>query len=245
MTQLPPESVGWMEMSFFLIQTESCRLLHPVLGTREQCSAQTLPDIAAKRKMIQERTQYVSSRYGISSSSKMPNHLPRIAMQHSITAYKKMEFMLQLREKISMQKQEDFQDDDVADVLNPSFKLACDGLESSYCLALLQHQALASRSAQQTTTSSDIQAPLERRPASPGFGLGEDPHETEIPLPYTTPHEGSLPNFEAILEQGFLADTSQNIFSSLDLSVSEVPFLPEWNAVINGSLIDGNYSNAR
>ena len=43
MTCLPMESNGWTEMSFFLIQTESCRLLHPVLDTQEQHAADALP----------------------------------------------------------------------------------------------------------------------------------------------------------------------------------------------------------
>lgn len=99
MAQLPIESEDWTEMSFFLIQTGSCRLLHPVMGTREQRSADTLPAIAAKRRMIQERSQYVSTRYGVYSSKTPPSNLSRIATQHSTTSCRKMEFMFQLREE--------------------------------------------------------------------------------------------------------------------------------------------------
>jgi hypothetical protein len=131
MTQLLIESVGWTELSFVLIQTESCRLLHLVLGTREHSPANTLPDLTAKRQMIQDRTQYVLSKYGISSKS--PGHLPLIAMQPLNTGCKKLGFMLQLREEIDLLKQEGAQDD-TTDVPRPSFKLACDGLESSFVL---------------------------------------------------------------------------------------------------------------
>lgn len=62
MAQLPIESEDWTEMSLFLIQTESYRQLHPVMDTREQRSADTLPAIAAERRMIQKSSQYVSTR---------------------------------------------------------------------------------------------------------------------------------------------------------------------------------------
>ncbi|THC89879.1 hypothetical protein EYZ11_010667 [Aspergillus tanneri] len=311
MTQLPNETEGWTEMSFFLIQTESCRLLHPVLGTREQCSAETLKDITAKRKMIQERTQYVSNKYGI--SSKTPSGLSLVAIQHFTTACKKMEFMLQLREEISMRKRKGLQGD-ATDVLKPSFRLACEVLESNYillkeglslgfkwlfttytqwyalayvlrclcsspcgpeaerawalveevfphemsvdgysagthdeyghgsiwkCLALLRYQALSLKHAQ-LPTDGEIQPPECR--ASQGFRVVEHRQDTEIPPIHTSAHMTSPTDFGVIHEQEFIADPNQNIFSSLDFSVSEIPFLPEWNAVINGCLDNGDNS---
>ena len=312
MTQLPIETVGWTEMSFFLIQTESCRLLHPVLGTREHSPTNTLPDLTAKRQMIQERTQYVLSKYGI--SSKTPGQLPLIAMQHLTTACKKMEFMLQLREEIDMQKQEGVQDD-TTDVLRPSFKLACDGLESSFillkgglslgfkwlftaytpwyalayvlrclsnspcgpnterawalvegifpqelslnevsetheedghgsiwkCLALLRYQAQSSRNSQRSA-NDESQVPVEHR-ASPGFRPVDNVQQTEPPPAYTTPQASAFPGYEMIPEQELMADPNQNIFSSFDFSMSGVPYLLEWNAVIHGSLMEGNNSD--
>lgn len=307
MTQLPIESVGWTEMSFFLIQTESCRLLHPVLGTRELSPTDALPDLAAKRKMIQERTQYVSSKYGI--STKAPGHLPLIAMQHLTTACKKMEFMLQLREEVDIQKRGGPQDD-TADVLRSSFVLACDSLESSFallkgglslgfkwlfttytpwyalayvlrclsnnscgpnterawvlvegvfpqelnlsglsdtkenghgsiwkCLALLKYQALSSR-ASQRSVYNQAQAPEECL-ASPSL-LEDRSREIEPPPDYTTPHVPAFPGYGVLPEQDLRVDPDQNIFSSFDFPMAEVPYLPEWSAVIHGSLTDTN-----
>ncbi|PLB53696.1 hypothetical protein P170DRAFT_2424 [Aspergillus steynii IBT 23096] len=142
MTQLPEETDGWTEMSFFLIQTESCRLIHPVLGTRGPSSVDALPEITAKRKMILERSQQVAMKYRLSSSSKSPpSNLPRITMQHFTTAHKKMEFMLQLREEIGTQKgkgsrshRADTDDDSSHTVFRPSFRLACESLESNSIL---------------------------------------------------------------------------------------------------------------
>lgn len=126
MTRLPVESDEWTQMSFFLVQTESCRLLHPILDSQEQRPADPLLPIAEKRKTLQERSQYLSANY-----SEAPTHLSRITLQHRKTAYKKMVFVLQLREEISMRQQKGTKDDAAPDVLQPSFQLACDGLESS------------------------------------------------------------------------------------------------------------------
>lgn len=126
MTRFLVESDGWTEMSFFLIQTESCRLLHPIIDTQGQHSADALLDIAAKRKVMQEHGKYLSDKYSTSSGSGTPTDLLRIAMQHITTAAKKMKFVLQLREEISMAKQKGTQEDATPDVLKPSFKLACE-----------------------------------------------------------------------------------------------------------------------
>lgn len=310
MTQLPVESVGWTEMSFFLIQTESCRLLHPVLGTREISPTDALPDLVAKRKMIQERTQHVSSKYGI--STKVPGNLPLIAMQHLTTACKKMEFMLQLREEVDMRKRNG-SDDDTADVLRSSFALACDSLESCFvllkgglslgfkwlfttytpwyalayvlrclsnnpcgpnterawtlvegvfpqelnlpglsetkenghgsiwkCLVLLKHQALSSR-ASQMSVYNQAQVPGECL-ASPSLDLEDRSRGIEPPLDSTTPHVSAFPGYGVIPDQDFRVDPDQNVFSSFDFRMAEVPYLPEWNAVIHGSLMDANNS---
>ncbi|KAL1865589.1 hypothetical protein VTK73DRAFT_5197 [Phialemonium thermophilum] len=145
MTRFPAESRGWTEMSFFLIQTDSCRVIHPILDRQQQNSGDALLDIREKRKRIHDPVQYMAEKYGISPKSKpgTPVDLPRIATQHVTTACKKMEFVLQLREEIFMRKEKQVQDDDATlDVLKLSFKLACDCLESSH---VLLKEGLASR----------------------------------------------------------------------------------------------------
>ncbi|OQD86763.1 hypothetical protein PENANT_c007G11380 [Penicillium antarcticum] len=307
MTQLPVESAGWTEMSFFLIQTDSCRLLHPILGTREQSSAHALSDITAKRKMIKERINFMSSKYETTSST--ASHLSRIAMQHLATACKKMEFMLQLREEISLQKQNDFQaTESKTETLKPSFKLACDSMECNYillnnefslgfkwlfttytpwyalayvlrclcnnpcgpntkrawalvegvlphelslsgfsaetqgetghgsiwkCLALLRRQTLLSRNAQRTVVGDDS-----NNDDNESLGAGHvESQGTELLSTHTVPNGTSLPEL-GIHEQDFIADSTQNIFSTWEFGDSGIPFLPEWNAVINGSLAE-------
>ncbi|KAF5009911.1 hypothetical protein FDECE_3896 [Fusarium decemcellulare] len=142
MAHFPAESDGWTEMSFFLIQTKSCRVMHPILDTQQQHSTDALLDIKEKRKIIQNPGQWLSARYGISPGSGALTGLPRIATQHVTTACKKMEFVLQLREEICMRKQNGAQNDVTPDVLKPSFKLACDALASSH---VLLEEGLASR----------------------------------------------------------------------------------------------------
>ncbi|CAG8945320.1 unnamed protein product [Penicillium salamii] len=306
MKQLPVESVGWTEMSFFLIQTESCRLIHPVLGTRENSPSNALSDLMTKRQMIEERTRHVSSKYGV--PVKMPGYLPFIAVQHFTTARKKMEFMLRLREEIGMQKEEGTQDD-TADILKPSFQLACDSLESTSilrtdgltlgfkwlfttyvpyyalayvlrclnnnpcgpntdrawnlvekvfprglnvnelstpeedgyssiwkCLALLRHQALSSRNAQSVANhqhaSVECVHDLDDR-AQVQVNHGEPPPA----------YASAFPGYGMTSEQDLSADPSQDMFSSFDLSMSGAPYLPEWNAVIHGFLMDSNASD--
>ncbi|KAK5189844.1 hypothetical protein LTR96_009616 [Exophiala xenobiotica] len=328
MTSLPVESDGWTEMSFFLIQTESCRLLHPVLdNTHEQHSADhVLVDITEKRKIIQQRSQYLSAKY----SGTMPeNHLSRLAIQHGTTAYKKMEFVLKLREEISMRKQQKgAQDDTTPDVLRPSFKLACDGLESSYatyvlskgglatsrfkwffniytpwyalayvlrCLCsssqcgfeterawalveelfpramslhgpsagngildeyghgsiwkylnLLRGQALLSRqhTIQLSVATADVGIPSSNSGEHCTNNTSQLLSDIEI-LPPPTGTTATAPGRSALPElvQEFTADPGQNIFSPLDLSMPDIPFLPDpdWNAVINDCLNDDAY----
>ncbi|KAJ5526183.1 hypothetical protein N7494_012833 [Penicillium frequentans] len=127
MTELPAESDGWTEMSFFLVQTQACRLMHPVIGTRRHSSTDTLADIAEKRKFLTERGQALREKYGFQSET--PSELCRIAFQHCNTARYKMNFILQLREEVVTQRQDGFQrDEDSAHRL--SFKIACDELKS-------------------------------------------------------------------------------------------------------------------
>jgi hypothetical protein len=113
-------------------------------------------------------------------------------------------------------------------------------------LNLLRGQALLSR--QHTTPLSVATAHV----GIPSSNSGE--HWTnntsqllsdiEIPPPptgttETAPGTSALPK----LAQELVADPGQNIFSPLDLSVPDIPFLPDpdWNAVINGCLNDDTY----
>lgn len=319
MTRLPEEPDGWTEMSFFLLQTESCRLLHPILDTQGQHSADALLDITEKRKIIEEHGQYVSSKYRISSSvTEMPTDLSSIAMHHVTNAAKKMKFVLQLREEISMEKQKGTQNNTTptSDIFKPSFKLACEGLESYYalmmtgpsfrfkwfftmytpwyalayvlrclcsnpcglgteqawvlveelfprdmglhshsagssssddnygnnsiwkCLNLLRYKALSSRQhAQLSETTADV----EIQPSSSSQLL---PADTEtLPSTRTLEIANGTSTVPAGLGQEVSSDFDQNIFSSLDLSMSEIQFLPDWNAVINGCIDDDDPSN--
>lgn len=43
--------------------------------------------------------------------------------------------------------------------------------------------------------------------------------------------------------QEFTADFNQSIFTSLGLSMLEIPFLPDWNAVINGCMNNDGHSS--
>ncbi|KAH8692077.1 hypothetical protein BGW36DRAFT_303394 [Talaromyces proteolyticus] len=316
MTSLPVESDDWTEMSFFLIQTESCRLLHPILETQGQHSADTLLGITEKRKIIQEHGQYLFAKYGLLSGSRTPTNLSRIAMQHLTTASKKMDFVLQLREEIIMQKQKEGQGGATSDVLKLSFKLACDGLESNYvllkeglasrfkwffsmytqwyalayvlrclcsnprgfrterawtlveelfprgmsphghsagldaeyghgsiwkCLNLLRFQALSLRqNAQLSVDTPDVETQLsisgESRTSQQLLP------DIEIPPPTRTTATAHGASTLPELGQDFVADSNQNFFSSPDLSMPEILFLPDWNAVINGCLNDDGHS---
>ncbi|EED22597.1 conserved hypothetical protein [Talaromyces stipitatus ATCC 10500] len=317
MTRFPVESDGWTEMSFFLIQTESCRLLHPILELQEQNSTGAfLSNTIEKRKIMEEHGQYLSAKYGILSGSGPPNDLSRIAIQHITTAGKKMEFVLQLREEIGMRKQKEGQEDATPDVLKLSFKLACDGLESSYvllkedlasrfrwffnmytqwyalayvlrclcsssipggfeterawalveelfprrmslhdhsagmhddytyggiwgCLNQLRYQALSLRQhAQLSVATSEAGMHSASRGGDRTAQLLPD---TEIqPAPSTTATAHGISNLPEI-GQELIADSNQNIFSSLDMTMPEIPFLPDWNAVINGCLNDDGH----
>lgn len=143
MKSLPLQTRGWTEMSFFLIQTESCGLLHPVLGAgletdserskgkeKVEKGEERISSIRKKRHLIAERMAYIFTQYGISNQSEREDSkLRRIAVQHLTTARKKMEFILQLREEISMSTSSQS-----SRPLSHSFELACDALESNWTL---------------------------------------------------------------------------------------------------------------
>lgn len=195
-----------------------------------------------------------------------------------------------------MRKQKGARDDTTPDVLKPSFKLACETLESNYlllkdglasnfqwffnmytqwyalayvlrclcgstlgfeterawtlveelfprgkrldghsagnrhdhgpasiwtCLNLLRSQALSLRQrAQLSVASQNVEF---RSSSTAADGIS------------TLPESG----------HGFLADSNQSILPSLDLSMSDMPFLPDpdWDAIINGWLVDDGHSS--
>ncbi|KAB8275250.1 fungal-specific transcription factor domain-containing protein [Aspergillus minisclerotigenes] len=127
MEELPTESEEWTEMSFSLEGIKGTRLLHSILGTR---SKDTLDDIAAKRRTIEDYKNWLDN---ILSSSHSPDHLSNLAYRHYITACKKMEFLLLIREEIYQEKQARVRSGPDYST-RPSFKAARDVLESSYIL---------------------------------------------------------------------------------------------------------------
>ena len=299
MVQLPKESQRWTEMSFCLVQIESCRLLHPVLGTWEQGSTNPLREHATKRRLIRERAQHVLNKFDVAAESPPP--LYRIAMQHFSTARMKMEFILQLREEIEEQERQQ------VDTPKSSFKLACDGLESSYLLlkgSLSGQHKWIFRTYTPWYALAYVLRCLSNKPWGPGTkqawalidevfpddfgldypsqgilsGLGGDSiweclsllrrqamslrdvrslnddsarlsHEsnnshnsqpngfitcTEDP-PIQRASYREFPDCDTA-EHGPFADSNQNVQFSLGFPIPEMSFLPEWNAVINGSL---------
>ncbi|KAJ5691527.1 hypothetical protein N7488_012262 [Penicillium malachiteum] len=84
MAELPAESDGWTEMSFLLVQTRACWLMHPVIGTRRHSSTNTLDDIAEKRRFLSEHGQALRENNGFQSETR--SELCSIAFQHCNTA---------------------------------------------------------------------------------------------------------------------------------------------------------------
>ncbi|GAM35336.1 hypothetical protein TCE0_017f03597 [Talaromyces pinophilus] len=309
MKHLPVESQGWTEMSFFLIQTDSCRLLHPILSIQEQYSANAFLNITETRHLIHEHGRILMAKYGMAPGDAAPTDLSRIAFQHTAIARKKMEFVLQLREEITMRKKKDAQDDAISDVHKQSFKLACDALECSrvllkegmtsgsgfqwffkmytqwYALAyvlrclcssprgpeterawrlveelfplgmnfddeyghgsiwsylnLLRSQALSLRQHAQRRSSGIIENSISSQNLSSEFKLRPSTDTTATATataPPPPPGHGTS-NFPE-LDQELMTDSNQTFFSSLDLSMPEFPFLPDWNAIINGCFIN-------
>ncbi|KAJ5979815.1 hypothetical protein N7481_007113 [Penicillium waksmanii] len=159
MRDFPVESVGWTEMSFFLMQTESCRLLSPVLGPwsgsgagagtgAERGRGESISEIRTKRAFIEERRSEVFAKYGISEDLNLndsaPAILSKIAGQHLTTAKKKMEFILQLREESILtpsasstahSKSQSERPNTYTQTQTPkSFTLACDAIDSNRLL---------------------------------------------------------------------------------------------------------------
>lgn len=321
MTRLPVESKGWTEMSFFLIQTVSCRLLHPVLSIQEQYTANDSLSIREKRDLIAEQGRTLKAKYDMRADDAAPTDLSRIAFQHTTTAYKKMQFVLQLREEISMRNQKDTQDDAISDVNKESFKLACDTLECSrvllkedmtsrsglqwffkmytqwYALAyvlrclcgspqgpgterawtlveelfprgmnfddeygqgsiwsylnLLRSQASSLRQHGQRRSSGSNEQSI----SSQNFLLDSKiPPSPDTAMATTTTPLVAAHGTSSFPEEGqnLINDCNQTFSSFLDLSMPEFPFLPDWNAIINGYLVNdipeidtsftGNYS---
>ncbi|GMG10667.1 unnamed protein product [Aspergillus oryzae] len=182
MEELPTESEEWTEMSFSLEGIKGTRLLHSILGTR---SKDTLDDIAAKRRTIEDYKNWLDNI--LSSSSHSLDHLSNLAYRHYITACKKMEFLLLIREEIYQEKQARVRSGPDYST-RPSFKAARDVLEKNdrvwdlvndilqratnfdpssnscatignssiwRCLCSLRAQALSARLAQHSPTGSD------------------------------------------------------------------------------------------
>ncbi|KAJ4864457.1 fungal specific transcription factor domain-containing protein [Trichoderma breve] len=252
MTHFPAESRGWTEMSFFLIQIDACRVIHPILDKQQQDSGDALLSTRKKgRRKISDPVQYMAEKYGITPGS------------NSVTP---------LRKEISIPKQKEAQDDDATpDAPKLSFKLACDCLESSHVLlkeglasrftwlfsmytqwyalayvlrclcinpnprgfeadrawTLLRHRAWSLRQHAQTSAATrDVWV----QSHSGRYWTRQRPSNAEILPPTIDPGISILPEWVS----EFPASSNQNVFGSLDLLMPEIPFLPDWNAVING-----------
>ena len=315
MTRLPAASEGWTEMSFFLIQAESCRLVRPIVDAQERQSADPLLEIREKRKTIEDPEQYFQNRFGVSPRSEGLTDLARIAMQQVSMACRKMLFVLQLREEIITRNQMETQDDATPDALKQSFKMACDALESGHvllkggiasrfnwffnmytqwyaltyvlrCLCsspsgleterawflveellprdlglhgnpagahdefdrgsirsyldMVRHQALLAR--------KDTGLPVNTANiGAQSFSSGKHYTPQLIPDAGITPLTSSTATAHGTstlpeLGQEFMGISSQGV-SFLDLSMPDIPFLPDWNAVINGCLNGGDHES--
>ncbi|KAL7788537.1 hypothetical protein V8C43DRAFT_323775 [Trichoderma afarasin] len=307
MTHFPEESRGWTEMSFFLIQIDACRVIHPILDRQQKDSSDIFRSIRKNGRSISNPVQYMTEKYGIAlgSESLTPANLPHIAMQHVTTACKKMDFVLQLRKEISISKQKEAQDDDLtSDVPKISFKMACECLESSHVLLkeglasrftwlfsmYTQWYALAyvlrclcsnpsPRGFEADRVWALVQGLIPRGPSLQGQLAVHDEHGhgriwkflnqlrrrawslrrhapafTATKDVWVQPSDGErywtrqrFPEAEILpptMDSGtsfvpewvseFPASSDQSLFASLDLLMPEIPFLPDWNAVING-----------
>uniref|UniRef100_A0A093VFG3 Putative transcriptional regulatory protein n=1 Tax=Talaromyces marneffei PM1 TaxID=1077442 RepID=A0A093VFG3_TALMA len=253
-----------------------------------------------------EHGRSLMAKYGMlpGDAAAASTDLLHIAIQHTATAHKKMQFVLQLREEVSMQKQKGAQGDSISDVEKRSFKLACEALE---CSRVLLREGIASRSGLQwffkmytqwyalayvlrclcgspqgpeterAWTLVEELFPLgmslddeywhgsiwsylnllrsqasslrqyDQRPSTGGNEHSISSHtlppDVKIPpstdTPETTP-TGAAHGTSGFseLDQELITDSNQTFFSSLDLSMPEFPFLPDWNAIINGCLIN-------
>ena len=290
MKHFPAQSKGWTEITFFLIQTESCRIMHPVLDIQQQQYEDTTASLREKRKMIEDPAHYLMDKFGLSPCSGARTDLSRITIQHVITGCKKMEFVLQLREEICLQKQQ-AQNDTTPDVLKLSFKLACDALD---CSRVLLQDCSASKFKwffnmyTQWYALAYVLRCLRSSPVGPeadrAWALidGLFPHEADyqgdsvaiqdehghgriwkflkvlrhrawslrkdanlndraqllLPSSAEASQPTSLPGEDSglytIPEWGDEFFTGQILSPSLDLLMPEIPFLPDWNAIING-----------
>ncbi|THC95227.1 hypothetical protein EYZ11_005304 [Aspergillus tanneri] len=101
MKALPEGSEVWTEMTFFLVQIEAAKILHPVLRTKQDSGTDALGDLMTKRQMIADHVRLIEDRYLSNGNMDIPLH--RAAFYHYHTACEKMRFMLQLREELYLQ----------------------------------------------------------------------------------------------------------------------------------------------
>lgn len=325
MTDLPTESKGWTDMSFFLLQTEACRRMHPLMETLERQSGapptatdspnagapdrladitEALRRIRARHESIRNAARYMHSRFGVEPDVGLPTDMPRIATTHMATACKKMEFVLQLREEILLQRveEESSQVDARAPLQTKSFGLACDALACSrtlkhdsgaahygwffnmytqwYALAYVLRCLCCSREAamdavadrawalvdelfpsglrlhgredgdeDSTGTSSDdgsiwsylhrlrYQASVVREQAQLQLDVSgiQNASTTEAAQASLLAMDGGMQGIHdaSLPSAGLVQENNQDLFSSLDLFMADIQFLPDWDTVIN------------
>ncbi|KAJ5238786.1 hypothetical protein N7468_003405 [Penicillium chermesinum] len=105
------------------------------------------------------------------------------------------------------------------------------------CLILLRKQALLLKESYASARGPDLAAQSSRghQPSQlPGSGDPSQGLDVQSSQPVESVH------YMQDMGHGPLPEPHQPIFSDLEFSMPEIPFLPEWDAVINGCLNNGN-----
>lgn len=106
------------------------------------------------------------------------------------------------------------------------------------CLILLRQQALLLKESRASATRGlrpGNPHPEEHLPSQAANNISHPADHNTQPS-HIIEQENSMQGFNSAPGDEFMSESNQNIFSSLDLAMPEMPFLPDWNAVFNGSL---------
>lgn len=254
MERLPEESKTWTEMSFAIVQTDACRVIHPFLDRLHQ--DKRLSEM--KRQLLADSDRYLSSKFGISLSPDSPTSLAQMTARHVVTGCKKMEFVLQMRQ----------------DKKTPSgkgsektFGLACEALESSqrlqnakvgpftwffgmytqwyalaYVLGCLKSDPVGAE-ADRGWRAVEAIFPRVGTPEEGDHGHGRIYKFLALLRHEATSLRNKKSNTEPDLQKtesnpysnlNGLFSTDQEFSPSLEMLMPEIPFLPDWDAIING-----------
>lgn len=254
MESLPEESNSWTEMSFAIVQTDACRIIHPFLDRLQQNEQPS----ESKRQLIARSDRYLSSRFGISISQDLPADLRQMAARHVDTGCKKMEFVLQMRDDKKENGSKDF---------GRTFIMACETLESSQ---MLQNAKVVPfkwffRMYTQWYALAYVLRCLKNAPVGPEADRGWRAVEAGFPHVVTSEANnhghGRIYKFLTVLRKEAMSlrnkasnsvqnlphaesnpysnwndlfSADQGLSPSLEMLMPEIPFLPDWDAIING-----------